>query len=172
MPQVKKTAQRGFTLIELVLYAGLLSILVGVMGVMFGQIVDVQLESEATSGVDQDGRYILGKMIYDMKSLNTSDTIATPANPGNTSTTLQLNINSTNYTYSLDGNGNLVLTNNATGEANVLNGWQTSVSNLSFQRIGAGGSNDTIRVSFTINSRVQQHSGVESRSFQTTLAKQ
>lgn len=167
-----KKKQIGFTLIELVLYAGLLSILVGVMGVMFGQIVDVQLESEATAGVDQDGRYILGKMIYEMKSLNRGDTIVTPANPGNTSTTLQLNVNSINYTYSLDSNGNLVLTNGSTGVSDVLNGWQSSVSNLSFQRIGAGGSNDTIRVTFTINSRVQQSSGIESRTFQTTLARQ
>lgn len=167
-----KKRQRGFTLIELVLYAGLLSILVGVMGVMFGQIVDVQLESEATAVVDQDGRYVLGKMIYDMKLLNTDDVIVTPANSGDTSSTLQLNINSINYTYSLDSNDNLVLTNGSTGESNVLNGWQSSVSNLSFQRIGAGGSNDTIRVTFTINSRVQQHSGIESRTFQTTLARQ
>lgn len=163
--------QKGFTLIELVLYAGLLSILVGVMGMMFGQIVDVQLESEATASVDQDGRYILGKMIYDTKSLNTTDAVISPANPGDTTTSLQLQINSINYTYSLDSNSNLVLTNGATGETNVLNSWQSSVSGLNFQRIGAGGSNDTVRVSFTINSRVQQHSGVESRSFQTTLAR-
>jgi type II secretory pathway pseudopilin PulG len=168
----KNKHQRGFTLIELVLYAGLLSILVGVMGTIFAQIVDVQLDSEATSSVDQDGRYIMSKMLYDMKALNTGDIVVTPANPGDTTTTLQLRINSINYTYSLDSNGNLLLTNGSTGETNMLNSYNASVTGLSFQRIGSGGSNDTIRVNFTIQSRVEQNTGNESRSFQTTLARQ
>ncbi len=167
-----KTHAKGFTLIELVLYTGLLSILVGVMGAMFGQILDVQLESEATASVDQDGRYVLAKMIYDMKSVNTGDSIIVPANPGDTTSTLQIEINSIDYTYSLDSNSNLILTNGSTGEVNVMNGVNSSVSGVSFQRIGAGGSNDTIRVSFTVSSRIQQTSGIESRTFQTTLARQ
>ena len=167
-----KKTQKGFTLIELVLYVGILSILVGVMSTMFGQIVEVQLESEATSTVDQDGRYILSKMFYDMKSINTSDVITTPASPGSQTSTLQIRVNSINYTYSLNSGGNLILTNGSTGEVNVLNSANSSVTGLTFQRIGAGDTNDTIRVNFTVVSRVKQPSGDESRAFQTTLAKQ
>ncbi len=167
--------QKGFTLIELVLYVGILSILVGIMSTMFGQIVEVQLESESTSVVDQDGRYIMGKLFYDMKSISASpsgDRITTPASPGVTSSTLQIRVNSINYTYSLDSGGNLLLTNGSTGEVNKLNGANSYLTGLSFQRIGAGDSNDTIRVNFTVVSRIQQPSGAESRSFQTTLARQ
>ncbi len=168
----RKKRQKGFTLIELVLYVGILSILVGIMSTMFGQIVEVQLESEATSTVDQDGRYIMGKMFYDMKSINTNDAIVIPASPGSQTSTLQIRVNSINYTYSLDGNGNLRLTNGTTGEVNVLNGVNSYLTGLTFQRIGAGTNNDTIRVNFTVVSRIQQPSGDESRSFQTTLARQ
>lgn len=168
----KHHAQRGFSLIELVLYAGILSILIGVMSALFGSIVEVQLESEATSGVDQDGRYVLGKMVYDMRSINENDSIVIPANPGVTSSTLQIQVNSINYIYSINANGNLIVTNASTGESNVLNGYNTTVSGLTFQRLGAGGTNDTIRVNFTVQSRIQQPSGFESRSFQTTLARQ
>jgi prepilin-type N-terminal cleavage/methylation domain-containing protein len=164
--------QKGFTLIELVLYVGIFSILMGVMATIFGQIVDVQSESQGVSYVDQDGKYILGKLVYDVKSLNVDDSLVTPANPGNQTTSLQLQINSINYTYSLNSNGNLIIRNVSTGETNVLNSANTAISGLSFQRLGAGGSNDTIRVSFTVSSRISQPSGPESRSFETTLARQ
>lgn len=169
---LKQNKQKGFTLIELVVYVGIMSMLVAVMGAMFGQIVEVQLESEATSSVDQDGRYILGKMIYDMKSLNVSDNLVAPANPGNQGNTLQLRINSILYTYSVNGSGNLIVTDASTGQSNQLNGSNTSVSGLNFQRIGSGGVNDTIRMTFVLSTRVSQHSGTESRTFTTTLSRQ
>lgn len=167
-----KKRQKGFTLIELVLYVGILSILIGVMTAIFGQIVEGQLEAEASSATDQDGRYVLGKMIYDMKSVNVTDTVVIPASPGVQTSTLQLQINSINYTYSLNSNGDLILTNGTTGEVNKLNSVNSSISGLNFQRLGAGGTNDTVRVNFTVTSRNTQSAGPESKSFETTLARQ
>lgn len=161
--------QKGFTLIELVLYAGILSVLLGVLSALFGVIIETQLDSQATSSVDQDGRYVIAKMVYDMRS---SSSIVAPANAGQSANTLQITRNSINYTYSLNGSNNLVLTNNSTGEVNVLNGSETSVTGLTFQRLGNGGSDDTVRVNFTITSRVAEKSGSETRSFQTTLGRQ
>lgn len=168
----KQNNQRGFTLIELILYAGILSILVGVMSTIFASILDVQLESEATAGVDQDGRFILGRMIYDIKSLNENDEIVIPGSAGGSSPTVQFKINNIDYSYSADVNGNLFLTNIDTGEAIRLNGYDTVVTGLNFQRIGDGTINDTLRVSFTVQSRVQQQTTTESRAFQTTIARQ
>jgi type II secretory pathway pseudopilin PulG len=162
----KKGFSKGFTLIELVLYMGLMSILVGVLGSVFATIVDVQLETEATSSVDQDGRYILSKLLYDVK---TATAIGTPGSAGVTSSTLQMTVNSVSYTYSLDSGGNLQVLNNF--GTNILNSYDSQISNLSFQRIGNGGSNDTIKTSFTVTSRTQRKSGPESRTFQTTLTR-
>lgn len=160
---------RGFTLIELVLYMGILSILMTVLAALFSTIINVQLESKATSSVDQTGRYLLSKLFYDTKSM--SD-IVTPAFPGEQSGTLQIQRNSIHYTYSLDSNNNLRLKNESTGEENVLNSFDTQVTGLTFLRVGAGGNNDTVQVTFTVSSRIVQPKGLESRNFQTTLGRQ
>lgn len=161
--------QKGFTLIELVIYMGILTILLSVLSSIFGAIVDVQLESTATSSVDQDGRYILAKLTHDVAS---SSAILLPLNPGDQTNTLQLTINSINYTYSLDSNKNLQIVNNSTNETNVLNSYDTYLSGLTFTRIGSGDSNDTVRVSYTLISRTSEITRQETKTFQTTLGRQ
>jgi type II secretory pathway pseudopilin PulG len=167
----QKKINKGYTLIEFVIYTGILAILLGVLSSIFTSIVDVQLESTATSSVNQDGRYLLSKLLYDAKSASTSGILA-PANPG-TASTMQLTINSINYTYSASSSGNLQVVNNSTGAANALNSYDTSISGLTFTRVGNGGSSDTVRVAFTLKSRTVERAGVqETKSFQTTLGGQ
>lgn len=158
------TVQRGFTLIELIISTGVLMILIALLTTVFGQILDVQLESKATSSVDQNGRYILARLTHDMQS---ASSIVTPASPGQQTDTLQITINSVDYIYTLDSEGNLLLTQNS--QSNQLNSEAVTISALSFTRIGNGDSNDTVRVGFTITSKTQQAKGDEVKSFQTTL---
>lgn len=161
------TNYRGFTQIELLLSMGILMILIGVLTTVFGQILDVQLESKAISSVDQNGRYILARLTHDMQQ---ATSIVTPASPGQSSETLQIQINSINYTYTATPGGNLVLTNN--NGTNVLNSQAASISALTFLRIGNGNNNDTIRVSFIVTTRTKRVQGIEQKSFQTTLGTQ
>jgi prepilin-type N-terminal cleavage/methylation domain-containing protein len=158
--------RRGFTLIELLMASAILMVLFGVFTTVFSSIIDAQLESTATSGVDQDGRYILARLAYDMQ--RASDIISPAAPSSTTQPNLTLRINAVDYIYDVDGNDNLLLTNDL--GAHILNGYNTSVQNLTFQRIGGGGISDTVQVKFTITSRVQQANGPESRDFQTTLS--
>jgi prepilin-type N-terminal cleavage/methylation domain-containing protein len=46
-------AKRGFTLIELLIYMGIFSILLAVTLQMYGSVFDLQLESQATSSVNE-----------------------------------------------------------------------------------------------------------------------
>lgn len=160
---------KGFTIIELVLYMGILSILLTVLSALFATIINVQLESKSTSGVDQTGRYIIAKLLFDTKSMSE---VTLPAFPGEESTALQIQRNSIHYTYSLDSNNNLRIKNDNTGEENVLNSMDTQVTGLNFLRVGSGGNNDTVQVTFTVSSRIMQPKGQESRAFRTTLGRQ
>jgi hypothetical protein len=159
-----KNLQRGFTITEMLLYMGLLTILVGILGSIFGSIIDTQLESNALSNVDQDGRYIMAKLIYDFHA---SQSITTPTTPGQQTSSLQIIVNSQNYTYSLN-NSNLQLVNNL--GTNQLNSIGSTVSNLSFLRIGTGDNNDTVKVRFTLTSSASRTKGPEIRNFETTLS--
>jgi Tfp pilus assembly protein PilW len=153
----------GFTQIELLLSMGILMILIGVLTTLFGQILDVQLESKAISSVDENGRYIMARLTHDMQS---AQAIVTPENAGDQTNALQITVNSINYTYSLN-NGNLQLTDNI-GSDN-LNSTAASISNLSFRRIGSSGNSDTVQVGFTVTSNTKQAKGSEQKNFQTTL---
>lgn len=156
---------RGFSLIEFLIYMGVLSLLIFALSDLFSSTLDVQRESESSSSVDQDSQYILTRLSYDMHQ---ASAMSTPSSAGQTSSSLQIIVNSVNYTYSLDGNGNLQLaTNLGTDQVNSVN---TKLTNLAFQRIGNSTSTDTIIVQMTIQSRTKRKGGVETRAIETTLA--
>lgn len=167
LPTSHFSLQRGFTLIELVLYMGLMTILIGALSTIFTTIVDVQTESKSTSSVDQDGRYILAKLLYDFQG-NTPVVINTPSSLGTPSTSLVLTLSGTSTTYSVNGSNNLILTNSY--GSNQVNSSDTSVATFSATRIGNGSTTDTVEVNFTVTSRTKQRSGYESKSFTSTFA--
>lgn len=154
---------RGFTIVEMVLYVSLLSILLLIFTEVLGTIVDVRLESEATSSVEQDSRFILARMAHDIRR---ASAILIPASLGNETSSLQLTIDGINYTYGQSG-ANLTLSNhNGTQQLSSVG---TTVSNLRFQRIGNALGKDTVRMNFTLESVAVRKSGTERRSFQTTF---
>lgn len=161
-----KKFERGFTIIELVVYMGILTVLIAVLMGMFGSILDARLDSKATSSVDQDSRYILARMSYDMQQ---ASSIASPS-AATTDTTLKIQINSIDYTYELNNN-NLQLTD--VDGTEVLNSTDTSISDLSFQRIGNGDANDTIQMIFTVTAKTRKSTGAqyETKTIKTTLGR-
>ncbi len=158
-----KTSRRGFTLIELLISMGLLAIILSVLTSLFVSVIDTQLESQATSSVDQDGRFILAKLSYDIRR---ATSIAIPATLGAQGSTLQIIVNGVSYTYALNGN-TLELTNNQGTEK--INSPNTTVSNLFFRRLGntLGGKN-TVEIQFTVTSIITKPD-VETRSYKTTV---
>lgn len=155
----------GFTIVELLIFFGLTSIFLTVLTDLFVAIFDVKRESEATSAVEQDGRFILERLIYD---ISRASAINAPASLGASADSLSMTIGGVSYTYDVTG-GVLNLTND-TG-VNRVNSSQTTISNLTFQRIGDEISNETVRVEFSVNSVVLRNLGSEVREFQTTVGR-
>lgn len=136
--------KRGFTLIELLVTMGIMAVFMTIITNIFLSVLDTQLESASASVVEIDGRYVLSRLIYD---IHRSASIVNPAAAGETSLTgLTLNIGGINHTYT-PTDGVLYLDG-----VSRLTSIDTTISSLSFTRIGNGVDNDTLQISFTIES--------------------
>jgi hypothetical protein len=155
---------KGFTLAETLVYIGLLSIFFVIMTEIFGAVLDVRGESTTSSSVEQDGRYILTRLTYDIQR---ASSVSVPAANGTTSSSLTLVIGGINYAYSVS-NGVFQLVND-TG-TNSLNTSATTVSNFSVQRIGNTTGKPTLQLSFTVLSVDLRNGTREQKTFQTTAS--
>jgi len=157
-------SKKGFTLIELAVYLGILSILLLVLSSFFNTAMDTLLQSQATSPTEQDSKFILNRLMYDITN---ADNLTTPANPGDQGQTLQLVRSGITYTYT-QTNNNLTITDNV--GADVLNSPQASISGLLFKRIGYANETPTVQIKFTITSIATAKTGKDSQTFQTTVS--
>lgn len=155
----KVNNRRGFTLIEMLVYMAILSVLLVVLSQFFGSILNTRRESESFSSVEQDGKYILQRVMYD---INRATSITSPAGGAQGSTLQILTAPSTNY-YIRQTNNNIEVQTNS-GPINQLNSNKSVVSNLNFARKA-----NSIIISFTLTGSTSKNSGLEVRNFQTTV---
>lgn len=155
--------KKAFTLIELLIFMGIFSGLTLVCTQILVSTVEIQTESKALSNVQLDGNYIINRLSYD---LTRADSISAPAAPGIQSGTLQLDIGGSNYTYSLNSG---VLSISHPNGTDRINGYDSSISDLTFLRLGNANGKNTIKVNFTVTGLTDKISGEETRSFQTTI---
>lgn len=157
---------------ELLVYMGILPMLLITLASVFGTIVDTQLESEASSSIDKDGKYIMAKLAYDFKSANAADTanygIVSPS-ASSSGQVLKLKLNSFIYTYEASNSGSLQLTSPNLYD---LTGSDSSISALMFRRLGPGNNTDTISMSFRLSSKIHRKGTQDYKDFQTTFSMQ
>ena len=161
----KHKTQTGFSLVELIIVMGLMTIFMVVLTDIVVAVGDTQTESDATSSVSEDGRFILARLSYDIQR---ASSITTPASLGGTSSSLALVIGGVTQTYAVSV-GNLTLTNNL--GTNNLNSSETTISALSVTRRGNTGGKDTITLSYTVTSQATQASGPEVKTYTTTVGR-
>lgn len=154
--------RKGFTLVELLIYMALMSIFLLALLDIFTSTLNSKLSSESTSGLNQDSRYILAKLAYDV---NNADSVALPT-LGVTGASLQLIRTGVTSTYA-SASGNLVLTQG--GVAMSLNGLDTGLDSLSFRNIGNPGGKPTIQVIYTLRSKIILPGGTATASVNTTV---
>ncbi len=154
-------ATRGATAVELVLYMAIVTMFLLVMTQLFVSVFDVQLESEATSPIEQDARFILARLAYDA---GRATDVTDPAILNLPQSTLTLTIDGAPVTYA--SNAGLLTLTTAAGTA-ALNSYGTTVTAMSFERIGVGA--PTVRVSMTLRATTLRTQGEEERSFTTAI---
>ena len=143
--------KHGFTLVELLIYMGLMAAFLTVLTSIFLSALDVQTQSEATSSVEDDGRYILSRLVYD---IHRASSVTVPASNGQTANSLSLNVG----TYTLSG-GKLQIN----GSDN-LNSYATTLSSFSVTRLGNSGGKPTLTISFSLKDNS------ETKTYQTTVS--
>lgn len=156
-------SDRGFTIVELILYIGLLSMMLVMLTSIFSTSLDLQLESRSTSTLDQDARFLITRLSHDVAR---ASSITTPTTIGDQGQALEIIAGGDTFTYSLS-NGNLILTNSQ--GSGQLNGFDTSITALTFQRLGNTNGKNSIQMTMTMQSRTQLAKGVEAKSIQTTF---
>lgn len=159
---MRTNKQKGVTITELLIYLGLMSIFFMVLLDIFTTTLKTKLSSESTSAVNQDSRYILSKLSYDV---NNTDSVASPAR-GSEGSTLQLVKGGVSSTYSISS-GDLVLT--TAGIPMKLNSLETSLDSISFKNLGNPGGKPTIQVVYTVRSKVVLSGANKTQSVDTTV---
>jgi len=161
----KNNYSSGVTMVELLIYIGLLTLFLTVLTTLFVSIFKLQLTTQSTSSLTQDTRFIIARMGYDIEN---AKSISTTYSLGQTTNSLTFkDTNDNSFTYTLDGSNNLTL------NGTRINGLDTTISAISpsttlFQIIGTDITKPTIQVKFTINSNVIEESGPRSQIIQTT----
>ena len=163
--------EHGFSLIELIVHMGLTSILITIMSQVFVAVLGVRVESLNTTGVQQDGRFIMARLAYDIRR---AQAIVFPAY-GSASSSMTLLIQEgsvlqTNH-YSWDGT-NLSVTN-ASSTAQ-LNSNRTLITDFSVTRIGNSDQNpagrDTLSTQLNLTGNSQLESGQQSLEMHTSVS--
>jgi len=164
--QIYKSAnlQKGTTIIELLIYLALLTIFLTVLLDIFVTTLNFKLQTESTSALNQDTRYILGKLSYDIYN---ADNVSVPANFGDTSLSLTLTTAGVPETFAVSG-GNMVLTTG--GTSMNLNGKDTNIQSVSFKRLGDSSGKPTFQINLTLVSQITTKGGTNNtQTVQTTV---
>jgi hypothetical protein len=156
--------KRGFTIMEMLLYMGIISVFLLVLSGVLIAVLDTQLQSNSASSVDQGGQYLLVRLQYDVRR---AQSIITPAAIGSTADSLSLNIGGVTYAFSVNSG---VLSTTFGGKSYALSPYDVSISNFTITRIGNTGGKNSLRIGFSVTSNtVSTTQKSQVRNYQTTI---
>jgi type II secretory pathway pseudopilin PulG len=157
-----KNLRAGFTIIELLIFMGLIMILIGIFTSIFLTALDVQLASQATSNVEQSGNFILSRLAYD---IHRADSVVLPT-VGQTDGTLILSIGGESYSYAVSGSQLRLAVG---GETYALTGDGVSATSFLVTRIGSPTGKSTLQLKLTLSGTGTGTQPPEVRQHQVTV---
>jgi len=142
-------SQKGFTLIELILYVGISSFILLVTFLFASQILEARVKAQAIAEVEQQGDWVVQTITQAIK--NSKSPINSPTING-TASLLSLTMadtakNPTDFSLS---NGAIII-GEANGVALSLTNSNVVVSGLSFQNLSRTGTAGNIKFSFVVS---------------------
>jgi hypothetical protein len=159
--------QKGTSLIELLLYFALLSIILIIAVDLMIRTGEFSMEAGSQNVLQEDARFIGSRLSYD---IHQAGAVTTPAALGQTTTTLILTVGTETHTYSLNGNNleyqKIVGPNTQTAN---LNSNLTKINSLSFQRLGSTNGKHTIKITFEIEDLKGKKGGPLKKTFETVV---
>lgn len=168
MTRLRRT--RGFTLIELTIYGGLLGILLVILSEFFISIVSTQLKTSVDAALQYDSAYILARITYDIRRASAIQSPPVGASASALMMTIADGGTDVSYQYAV-ADGNLMLTIGS--QTTQLNSSNSAVRNFSVTRIGNSASipsaKDTVDVRVTLET-VASVSGERQRQFSTAVS--
>lgn len=154
-----KRGQKGFTLIEILVYFALLGLFLTSTTNFYLTILHNSIDEISVGSVNQDARYILAKLAYEIRN---SDGLRYPTSPGEISSescsgtdsqglVLWVTKNSTDKKICINGSNQLVL-RKSDGNQYVLNSSETIVTAFQARYLGVSGKTPSIELDFTLRS--------------------
>lgn len=135
---------KGITLVELLIYIGLSTIILVVLSELFMSVLDESIKNQSYSTVQHDGRYIMARLRY---QVNNSDSISQPAALGVQDS--ELVATSAGRTYRFYAANNLFYLNDGTGDY-LMSSLDSKITDVVFTRLGNSGGKDVIDISFRV----------------------
>lgn len=153
----------GFTLVELLVYFGLFSILLVVLSSVFITMLEQQTQDTAQSALQQESEYILTKLKYE---INNADEIVMPASPGATLQSLTLRTDGTEKVFSLV-NSQLVYTFDTVAWQMTSN--EIMVTDLEFENQTGTSLHQTVGIHVEMRTNLPQERTSYNRIINTTV---
>jgi type II secretory pathway pseudopilin PulG len=154
--------QRGFTLIETLVYIGLFALIIS--GLLFStfNVFQTSDRTKTRAAVQEEGDFLLGKLNW---ALSGASAVSAPAS-GGTGTTLTLTKAGSSISFALSS-GNLTL-QRGVGAATRLNNTNSTITAATlFTHTGSGGSPEFVTAAFTLQTKTPNGLSY-SQDFQTT----
>jgi len=157
--KIKHLNNKGVTIVELLIYLGLSTIMLLILSELFVSILNESVKTQNYSAVQTDGRYILNRL---KTQINNANSVTVPANLGDSASELELVVNSVSHRYYVD-NEKLYF-NDGTGDYLVSHA-DSRITNVLFTRTGNTNGEPVILIEFTSSTGVVGTAQYESQHF-------
>jgi type II secretory pathway pseudopilin PulG len=159
--------RKGFTIIELLVYIGIFSVVVVAFVTIFISIVRVQSNQSSEVEVESQVQFVLQQIQYYVEQSNLIDL---PLDTATTTLVLETASSSENPTTLTLASGTLYVQQTVGGSLQALSSQQVTISNLSFTRHTNGTSPDSLSVGFTLSYNTSNTEQTFSQPIETSIA--